>query len=222
MAHIAPCLGTLRNQYNEKYPGRNKASDGWIGDAAHASRASDHNPNSEGVVCAVDITHDPARGLDCNLESEKVIKDARVHYVIWARRIRYQGGAWQPYSGSNPHTLHMHVSTYQEPAKYNDGRTWNLNTQGGLQVNDKFKNEAEVKPFYMLLRGNEATLEERKGWIGRAKMDFITSPNTAIEARNRAEELARLRNQKPAQTVISDPTLLAKAAKYDAIKEALR
>jgi hypothetical protein len=62
---------------------------------------------------------------------------------------------------------------------------------GGSEVNDKFTNEAEVKPFYMLLRGNEATLEERKGWIGKLKIDFINSPNTATEARNNAAERAR-------------------------------
>ena len=61
--------------------------------------------------------------------------------------------------------------------------------QGGSAVNDKFTNEAEVKPFYVLLRGNEATLQERQGWVGRPKIDFITSPNTAIEAKNNAANL---------------------------------
>lgn len=64
--------------------------------------------------------------------------------------------------------------------------------EGGSAVNDKFTNEQEVKPFYVALRGNEATVEERKGWIGRPKIEFITSQNTATEARNNAGERIRL------------------------------
>lgn len=63
---------------------------------------------------------------------------------------------------------------------------------GGSAVNDKFTNEQEVKPFYVTLRGNEATVEERKGWIGRPKIEFITSANTATEARNNAAERSRI------------------------------
>lgn len=58
--------------------------------------------------------------------------------------------------------------------------------QGGTPVNETFQNEAEVKPFYVALRGNEATLGERQGWVGKRKIDFILSPNTATEAKNNA------------------------------------
>jgi hypothetical protein len=64
----AKALFRLRDQINATFPGRNKASDGLIGDAAHATRASDHNPwvidNGVGVVTAIDITHDPMQGCD--------------------------------------------------------------------------------------------------------------------------------------------------------------
>lgn len=239
MARIANSLGTLRSQYNTKYPSRSKASDGWIGDAAHTARTSDHNPNAAGVVCALDVTHDPSKGLDCNVESEKVIKDTRVNYVIWNRRIRYYGGKWQAYGGTNPHMQHMHVSVSQTSSKYDDSREWNLTTpQGGNAVNDKFTNEAEVKPFYMVLRGNEATLAERQGWVGKPKIDFITSTNSATEARNNATErndlkkrvsaleseltTAKAQLQDHANTPTVDPVAAEKAKKYDIIKEALK
>ena len=51
----------LRTQLNVKYPKRSKRSDGWIGDQAHADKAtakkrgSFHNPDSRGWVHALDI-----------------------------------------------------------------------------------------------------------------------------------------------------------------------
>jgi hypothetical protein len=89
-------------------PGRTRASDGIMGDAAHRGTASDHNSGN-----AVDITHDPAGGFDCEEWAERAVGDPRVTYVIWNRRIisraRLAEG-WRPYAGSNGHTHHMHVS----------------------------------------------------------------------------------------------------------------
>ena len=92
---IAKSLGKLRTQANARWPGRNKASDGWIGDPAHFARgsASDHNPHvqdgSTGVVTAVDLTHDPNSGCDAGVLAEVLIasRDPRIKYIIWNRRI---------------------------------------------------------------------------------------------------------------------------------------
>ncbi|MFC4560957.1 hypothetical protein ACFO4E_03695 [Nocardiopsis mangrovi] len=61
---LARSLATLRAEINTAAPDRSKRSDGSIGDAAHRASASDHNPNAAGVVCAIDITHDPDAGAD--------------------------------------------------------------------------------------------------------------------------------------------------------------
>ena len=65
---VAKSLLKLRDQINAHAPKRSKKSDGYIGDAAHASRSSDHNPwvkdGKMGVVTAADFTHDPAGGFD--------------------------------------------------------------------------------------------------------------------------------------------------------------
>jgi hypothetical protein len=129
MARIAKSLAALRKQVNEAYPKRDKAHDGWIGDQAHASRASDHNPNKDGVVLALDLTHDPANGFNARTFAEVLRKnrDNRVSYVIdngeifsstvspWKRR---------PYRGSNKHDKHTHISVVSSPQRYDDARAW--------------------------------------------------------------------------------------------------
>lgn len=112
---LAKALETLRAQVNAKWPNRNKSWDGTIGDTAHASRTSDHNPDSHGVVRAFDITHDPTHGFDSYAFAEKLrqSRDVRIKYVISNRRIfssLVQPWLWRPYSGSNPHDHHVHVS----------------------------------------------------------------------------------------------------------------
>lgn len=129
---IAKALDTLRSQVNAAWPNRSKISDGWIGDAAHSSRASDHNPwvkdGSMGVVTALDITHDPAHGVDGGQISETIKVDPRVKYVIYNRRIYNPSvlKAWRAYHGTNPHTKHVHVSVRPEKANYDSTLPWNL------------------------------------------------------------------------------------------------
>lgn len=118
---VAKCLDQLLKQVNAAVPNRSKASDGSIGDAAHASRVSDHNPwvddphSSVNVVTARDFTHDPAGGFNAYAfaESLKSAKDPRVKYVISNRRIwslARNSEGWRQYDGDNPHTKHTHVS----------------------------------------------------------------------------------------------------------------
>lgn len=114
MARLANSLARFRDQVNAAYPNRSKASDGWIGDAAHRASASDHNPNGADVVCALDLTHDPANGFDAHAMADRL----RVHrhpdlkYIISNRRIcgAWTNWQWQPYYGSNPHSSHVHFS----------------------------------------------------------------------------------------------------------------
>lgn len=110
---LAKSLLTLRDQINAKWPGRSKASDGTVGDLAHASRKSDHNPLN-GVVHALDITHDPANGVDAGALAEAIraSHDPRIKYIISNARIASERDdwAWRPYSGANAHRHHVHFS----------------------------------------------------------------------------------------------------------------
>ena len=137
MWRLAKSLIRLRQEVNALAPMRSKASDGSIGDAAHATRNSDHNPwvrdNGSGVVTAIDITHDPAGGLSAqNLaEALRAMRDPRVKYIIWNRRIANSkpigaapAWAWRPYKGSNPHTKHIHISVKPVKAAFDSTSSW--------------------------------------------------------------------------------------------------
>lgn len=128
---LAPGLETLRQQVNALAPKRSKASDGTIGDAAHASRTSDHNPNARGVVNALDITHDPSQGVDIAKIATALIasRDPRIKYLIFNGKIVSGAGGTKPwservYKGANKHTKHVHISVKD---KIGDGTgKWNV------------------------------------------------------------------------------------------------
>lgn len=42
MAILIPCLDQLFAEFDGLAPDRDHSSDGWIGDASHADRSSDH------------------------------------------------------------------------------------------------------------------------------------------------------------------------------------
>lgn len=111
MSHyLAPSLVLLRQELNTRWPRRSTISDGWIGDTSHSARVSDHNPDyaNGGVVRAIDVT---TNGISVNLLLKHTTNDVRVSYVIYNRRIwTRETGYWRAYTGSNPHTSHVHIS----------------------------------------------------------------------------------------------------------------
>jgi len=120
---LAKSLEILRAQVNAKWPARSKSSDGSIGDEHHSARTSDHNPDDGGVVRAIDITHDPKGGFDSYAFADMLLKkqDRRLKYVISNRRIGSgpagpAAGVWRPYTGTNPHDHHCHISVIAGPA----------------------------------------------------------------------------------------------------------
>lgn len=131
MPRLAKSLETLREQVNALAPKRSKRDDGWIGDAAHAARASDHNPNKKGVVQAIDITHDPKNGMDAHALAEtlRLNRDRRIKYVISNGRIfssSTKPWEWRKYAGSNPHSRHVHISVGDIASYYDDPAAWKI------------------------------------------------------------------------------------------------
>jgi hypothetical protein len=134
---VAESLDRLLAQLNALAPYRSKASDGSIGDPRHQAQgsASDHNPRwiaGANLVSARDYTHDPAGGLDCQrlADALRQARDSRLKYVIWNRRIMSgtagpSAWVWRNYTGTNPHTKHLHLSVVADQ-RCRDSSPWML------------------------------------------------------------------------------------------------
>lgn len=132
MATPAPCLLVLLDEANREHPGRDRNSDGWIGDTRHSESGrpenggSKHNPNRRGVVDARDFDStdlDVARFVAC------AIRHPSTRNVIYNGKIRskgYSGGLAVPYTyhGPNPHRKHVHVDIEMTVRQENDTRPW--------------------------------------------------------------------------------------------------
>lgn len=121
-AWLSKSAATLKSQIDAAFQDRDRASDGWLGDAKHQSRKSDHNPDSTGCVRAIDVDADlNGRGVKPDLMPyfadqlriyAKNDKRARITYLIFNGRIASKrfGWRWRKYSGINPHKHHLHIS----------------------------------------------------------------------------------------------------------------
>lgn len=140
MATLAKGAVKLRDQINRRWPKRDKRSDGWIGDRAHAARISDHNPDKRGIVHAIDIDENLGIGTWRNGRQARVLADElldyaasglpgsdRVKYVVYENRIAsgtYRSTWWRWRPGNWGHTAHIHVSFTNHAD--DDDRVWPL------------------------------------------------------------------------------------------------
>lgn len=127
MARLCKSGVVLRNQVNKRFPGRDKRSDGWIGDAAHQARKSDHNPDEHGVVYALDIDENfgknkwlptPIRARRFANQLRKYAKSGRpgserIKYIVYNGKIAsgtYKNTYWTWRKGNWGHYQHIHIS----------------------------------------------------------------------------------------------------------------
>jgi hypothetical protein len=140
-AKLSKAAIQLREQIDDSFPDRDRASDGWVGDTRHAARKSDHNPDEQGWVRAIDISAelfgvgvkpfimpdfaDQLR-ISCKSKAEK-----RISYIIFDSRIASPilNWKWRKYTGANKHNHHMHVSFKKEAD--NNGAFFQIPMLGG-------------------------------------------------------------------------------------------
>ncbi len=143
---LVPCLVSLRQEFNTLAPTRDKSSDGSIGDEAHASSSSDHNPDETGAtpyedsdrlneVHAIDVDIDlrkagwtMAKAVEVIVTRHRTGADDRLQNVIYNRRIWSRSWGWtaREYTGSNPHDKHAHFSARYLTAAETNTRPWGL------------------------------------------------------------------------------------------------
>ena len=131
----------LRLQVDDAFSNRQRSSDGWLGDARHSSRTSDHNPDSNGIVRAIDISRNLSGAKEPDLMPDLADQirlcakrgDKRIAYVIFNSKICSAKSLWRwvAYKGINPHVKHCHVSFTKKGDT--DGSFFNIPMIGGTQ-----------------------------------------------------------------------------------------
>jgi hypothetical protein len=144
MAKLCAAGVTLRDQVNKKWPSRDKASDGWIGDSAHAARegwgtngkGSYHNQDPRGIVHAIDLDEDfLGKG-----KGEKVAKEfaeqlatycregkdgGRIAHIVYEDQVASAtANNWHFRGSGYSHFQHVHIS-FTNRADY-DGTPFKL------------------------------------------------------------------------------------------------
>jgi hypothetical protein len=112
------------------FPNRGHAQDGTVGDLAHLTGTSGHNPDDTPGVTAerqdadtrpeVRAADVDTQGVDGDAVVAAVLGDASalrlLIYIIWNRHIWRASNGWQreAYNGSDPHDRHMHFSGHPD------------------------------------------------------------------------------------------------------------
>lgn len=191
---LVPSLKSLRSEFDRIAPGRDKTSDGSIGDASHQGNVSDHNPDETGntpdedsdsinEVHAIDVDADLRTD---NLTMEKVVQflisecrkssgtdRGRLKYIIYNRRI-WEGPGWnqRTYTGSNPHTAHAHFSAEYASQYSQDESSWGLVEKFGGDVSEAEVTSALEKFFKRdTEKANDGTTVNITSRIGRDALD---------------------------------------------------
>ena len=129
----------LREQIDDAFADRDRTSDGWVGDTRHAARPSDHNPDANGWVRAIDVDRDLSGKAKPDIMPDLADQirlagksgESRISYVIFDGRIASSrfNWRWRKYKGANKHNHHCHISFTKKGDE--DGSYFNIPLLGG-------------------------------------------------------------------------------------------
>ena len=135
---LSKAASQLREQFDDCFGDRDRTSDGWIGASRHSTRKSDHHPDEQGWVRAIDIDRDlsgkPKPDLMPDLVDQLRLlakSDKRISYIIFDGKIASAKSAWRwrTYTGINKHNHHCHISFTTKGD--DDGSFFNIPLLGG-------------------------------------------------------------------------------------------
>ena len=136
MARNARSIERLKDEIEDNYPGTTI----WIvGDKAHQSTWSDHNPNvCCDVYCAIDVKGDGGLSLPAFVQHLITNPHPNLRYVIFNHKIYHRDNDFEPedYHGKSGHEEHVHASVGNGPdgrstTNYDNGSTsWRISSIG--------------------------------------------------------------------------------------------
>lgn len=146
MAKLCKAGQQLREQIDDAFPDRNRNTpEGWLADARHAARVSDHNPRPDtGIVRAYDFNADLGSSkheIHDLVDQLRLLArtDKRISYIIFDGKIASwkRNYKWRKYTGANPHRGHFHISFTAKGD--HDGSMFRIPLLTGEPINGKPK-----------------------------------------------------------------------------------
>lgn len=216
---LTPALARLRAGFTVAYRHRSTASDGWIGDLAHAQGTSGHNPDdTPGVsaersdadtipeVRAIDVDVDLIPGdraasrLAMYAEIRRIIATPRdrrrLIYIIFDGLIWSASRDWEPatYTGENKHREHAHFSGH--PDYDNDGSAWSVETGDDVTPQELLDTRVESpslggRAVSEWLKGGEAAKRQADVATAEAKAARDAATGAAGAATSAAQAAAQ-------------------------------
>lgn len=195
---VAPNMDKLRDQIADRWPG---VVIGTIGDLAHAAGTSGHNPDDTAGVKAELSDGDSlqeVRALDPMISSHFTAADAaelvrilttvpacraRLYYVIYNRRIcsRSHGWVWRPYTGSDPHTGHVHLSGWA--ADDANATPWPIDEEDDVSTQDVTEGLATTVDWESAGVSNWAASTGQGRVSARALLEYTYAKVAQLEAK---------------------------------------
>lgn len=236
-----PAIIALLDELDEAFPGRDKTSDGEVGDARHADSVSNHNRDESGNTGSwsdadhIDEVH--ARDIDRDLRKagwsmERVVQlilarcragiEKRITEIIYNGRIWTEKQGWRErtYSGSNPHDKHAHLS-YRYGSGSGQSNPENITAPYGILAAVR-ASEKPVKPAVTDPRWSEmATKAEVKDACREALAEFFwdaynASKNTAAYQKAGADRQKEMRNARDTFAAVAADDLIGAVNRIDA------
>ena len=137
---VSAAVRALGMQVEAAWPDR-QLTDGTLAGGSHAVwPTSDHGRDPYGWVRAIDIGQHDDAALDDLLDQLRLAHDMRLRYAIADRQMfsnyprnGVPAWTWRPYTGSNPHSSHAHISMERLAVVDVDGRPWDVTFSGAKE-----------------------------------------------------------------------------------------
>lgn len=181
---LTPGMKNLGNQFNARWPSRDGASDGAVGDYAHQQGDSGHNPDdtqyhnaewdsdsdSKSEIRAIDVDNDlkdPVVTMQMVIDHMRKLPNLAsvIRYMIYNKKIYKSQNGFNPetYTGSSSHTEHAHFSgAYSDASDENKTFDFKFNELGD-DVSEQDVTNALNKFFKVSQQGTPPLAESRIG-----------------------------------------------------------
>jgi hypothetical protein len=239
-------LQNLRSQANTRWPTRDHASDGTIGDTTHQAEMSGHNPDdTKGSRAPWNSDSDStpevrAFDMDSDLRepgstAQMVVDHLRslpglssvIRYMIYNRKMYHERDGFKPtaYSGPSAHTEHIHFEgAWTQAADNNttfDFKFGQVGVKDDMSAADAKQGFADA--LAAMATGTNTSVKDDDKWGGQVQANFRRVVNAAVDQSTLSSDVKAVAGavaKLSTELQAIQGAVVALTAKLDALKSA--